>query len=355
MRCVFAFEICLIHLCSLIWSVPQDGWLAQTLFMSVARTGTVGFLMLAGAILVRRTPGKTQAYLSTRLRRWLPLLMLVQLFYGGFSLYTGAEPPDDITWSDAVKPAWYHIWFFYALGLVYIVVVPMRWYANWANHLPPAAKQTALWLPVVLLLAGMGWLTALGGFWGDLRPLNLLIYCGYAWTGHVLALTFPKGTAWAGRLMLAGVAGAALATILASDAAGAPVASYFHRCSAFIAIAAIGQFLLLMRLDIRGWSKPAVGRVHAIARLTLGIFVVHPMLIVLGGWPLDWMLTDHLDWLTLPIAALALFAVSAVVTSIFLTGLASLHRIARGYLVTHPSKPDSRPALPPHPPQSSSR
>jgi len=64
MRCVFAFEICLIHLCSAVWSQPQDGWMAETVFMSITRTGTVGFMMLAGAILIGRGLGSTGSYLS---------------------------------------------------------------------------------------------------------------------------------------------------------------------------------------------------------------------------------------------------------------------------------------------------
>jgi surface polysaccharide O-acyltransferase-like enzyme len=324
MRCVFAFEICLIHLCSLLWFKPQEGWLAETIFMSAARTGTVGFMMLAGAILIGRGMGPVGDYLATRLRRWLPVLVLAQALYLGLDLVLGQESRASLSWRDAIEPAWYHLWFFYALGTVYLMVVPMRWYAAQAARLPPGYRRVALWGPVAGLLAGLAWITATIGFWGDLRPLNLLVYCGYAWTGHVLATTFPAGTPWAGRLMLLGVGGATLATTLATEAAGAPVPIYFHRCTVFVALAAMGQFLLLLRVNAQAWSTPATTRLNATARLTLGIFVVHPLLIALGGWPPDWVVAGAREWVTLPVAAATLFAVSGLVTWATLRALAFL-------------------------------
>ncbi len=324
MRCVFAFEICLIHLCSLLWFRPEEGWMAETIFMSAARTGTVGFMMLAGAILVGRGHFPVGDYLAARLRRWLPMLVLAQGLYLGLDLLVGEETLASLSWTDMVEPAWYHLWFFYALGVVYLMVVPMRWYAAQAARLSPGYRRTALWAPVAALAAGLAWVTASGGFWGDLRPLNLLIYCGYAWTGHVLATTFPTGTPWAGRLMLLGVGGATMATILATESAGVPVAAYFHRCSAFVAIAAAGQFLLLLRANTLAWSARTTTRLNALARLTLGIFVVHPLLIALGGWPPDWVVAGAREWFTLPVAAATLFAASGLVTWTTLRALALL-------------------------------
>jgi|GEM_PF-5063009 len=314
MRCVFAFEICLIHLCSLVWYKQQDGWMAETIFMSAARTGSVGFMMLAGAILIGRGSGPIADYLAARLRRWLPVLVLGQLLYIGLDLLSGGETLATLSWQNVVEPAWYHMWFFYALGLVYVVVVPMRWYAARAARLPPKYRRVALWAPVAGLLGGLGLVTAISGFWGDLRPLNLLIYCGYAWTGHVLATTFPNGVPWAGRLMLLGVSGAGLATTLASEWAGAPVAAYFHRCSVFVAVAAMGQFLLLLRANSLAWSESMAARVNAVARLTLGIFVIHPFLMAIGQWPPAWALEEQAEWVTIPLIAAALFVVSGLLT-----------------------------------------
>lgn len=328
MRCVFAYEICLVHLSAMVWYAPQGAKLAETLLVSLARTGTVGFLMLAGATLIHRPPGRATDYLAARFRRWLPMLVAAQLIYLAFSLLTGAKTPAILSPLDAITPAWIHIWFFYALGAVYIVVIPMRHYAAWTTNLSPRNRMAALWLPVLLLFGGSGWVTALGGFWGDLRPLNMLVYCGYAWTGYVLTASFPNGLRWAGALMLFGVCGAALTTVAASDAA--PVSTYFHRCSFFVAIAATGQFLLLLRANAAAWTTAMVGRVHRLARLTLGIFIVHPMLIVLAGWPGSWTphwaLLGRLGWLTLPLVAAALFAVSALITWLVLHAHATLRR-----------------------------
>ncbi len=329
MRCVFAFEICLIHLCSISWYKPQEGWMAETVFMSAARTGTIGFMMLAGAILVGRDAGGLGDYLAHRLRRWLPALAVAQVVYIALDLWSGGATLASLTMFDAVEPAWYHIWFFYALGFVYLAVVPMRWYAGWAATLPPAPRLAAIWAPVALLMGVLGWATLLrGGFWGDLRLVNLLAYAGYAWAGYALAATFPRGAAFGWWMVLAGVSAAAIMTAVATEAAGEPVSSYFHRCSGFVAVAAMGQFLLLLRVSAQDWREATLERLHGLARLTLGIFVVHPLLISLAGWPQPWALAESAEWVSMPVAAVVLFAASGLVTWLVLAGLAALRRPA---------------------------
>jgi surface polysaccharide O-acyltransferase-like enzyme len=333
MRCIFAFEICLIHVCSLAWYHPQDGWLAETLFISLTRTGTVGFMMLAGALLIGRGPGDAGTYLAHRLRRWLPAILAAQALYLGFGLWAGLEAFEDLTWFDTIEPAWYHIWFFYALATIYIVVVPMRRYDAWAGRLPPWAGQAALWGPVALLMLALTAVTlASGGFWGDLRPVNLLVYFGYAWTGHVLARSFPRGAPGGWWLMVGGVAAAALVTTWASDAAGQPVPHYFHRCTIFVAVGAMGQFLLLLQARGAAWTASTSDRVNRLARLTLGIFVVHPLVIAVAGWPHGWALVASVEWVSMPFAALMLFGLSGAITWLALAALAAI-RGPRGMAV----------------------
>ena len=319
MRCIFAFEICLIHICSPVWGTPQQGWMAETVFMSITRTGTVGFMMLAGAILIARTSGTVSGYLSYRLRRWLPMLLIAQLIYFSLGFWIGSETFDDFGWFAVFEPAWYHLWFFYALGAIYIMVIMMRVYAAWAARLSGRRQYAALWLPVVAMLAGLSWSTLInGGGWGDLRPLNLVIYFGYAWTGYVLMVAFPRGAPSGWCMLIAGGSAAALATALASEAAGVPVPNYFHRCTLFIAVAAMGQFLLLLQANKVAWRPVTIHRVNRLARLTLGIFVIHPLVIAVLRWPYDWALVESIEWISLPIAAVVLFGISGTLSWISL-------------------------------------
>ena len=327
MRCVFAFEICLIHVCTSAWREIQPGWMAETLFISLTRTGTVGFMMLSGAILIGRGPGDVGGYLYHRLRRWLPGLIAAQAIYIGYSVWVGIDSVEALTWLDALEPAWYHVWFFYALVTIYFVVVPLRHYAAWADTLPLGGRRLALWGPVALFLVCLAWSTlALGGFWGDLRPVNLLIYCGYAFTGHVLAVSLPRGSLVGWWLLGAGVGSATLATVWATEGAGIPVPHYFHRCSFFIAVAAIGQFMLLLRAREIAWAPGQIDRLNRLARLTLGIFVVHPLIIALAGWPHPWALAASAEWVTMPLAGMALFALSSLVTWAAFAAMDALRR-----------------------------
>jgi surface polysaccharide O-acyltransferase-like enzyme len=330
MRCVFAFEICLIHVCTSAWREIQPGWAAETLFISITRTGTIGFMMLTGAILIGRGPGNVGDYLYHRFSRWLPGLIAAQAIYIGYSLWYGLGSIEKLTWLKALEPAWYHVWFFYALVTIYVAVVPMRRYAAWAGSLPQAHGRVALWGPVAVFLAALGWGTLVaGGFWGDLRPVNLLVYCGYVWTGHVLAVSFPRGTAAGWWLLAAGVATATLATVWATENAGVPIPHFFHRCTIFIAIAAIGQFMVLLQARDVAWEASQVERLNRLSRLTLGVFVVHPLIIALAGWPHPWALVASAEWITLPLAALVLFGISSLVTWIAFSVMDALRKIGQ--------------------------
>ena len=218
-----------------------------------------------------------------------------------------------LTWWDALSPAAPHLWFFYALLSIYVVVVPMRHYAIWIDGLAPARRRVAMWAPVAALLTASAVITSLGGFWGDLRPINFLFYLGFAWVGYALWATFPAGSLAGLPLLLGGVALSVLATVAVSDDLGRTVPYMNHRCSVFTIAGAMGQFLLLLRIATLAHSPALIRRVHGVARLTLGIFIVHPLLILLSLWQAWAPTLEPGEWFVLPVATLLLFAASGAV------------------------------------------
>lgn len=316
MRCLFAFEICFMHVSIPPWRVMEPGWIAETFYMSATRSGTVGFMMLAGAILIGQGQMPAGRYLAHRFGKFLPAALFAQLLYWALAVALAQRSLADLTWTTALEPAWGHLWFFHALAVIYIAVIPARWYVAWVERLGPRAKTFALWSPIAALLTAQAIVTWMYGFWGYLNPINLAVYCGYAWVGYVLAARFPAGLPGAGWVMLLAVIAATGATAMVSQAQGVPDSRYFHRSAVLIAVASIAQFLLVLRIASRGFRPAVEARVHALARLTLGIYIIHPMFIELGNWTPGWALAGHLEWLSLPLSATLLFILSAAVTQL---------------------------------------
>ena len=198
----------------------------------------------------------------------------------------------------------------------------MQWYARQAETVLGRGRVVALALPLVPPVAMMITMAFRGGAWGDLTLANLVIYCGYAWTGYLLA-RHPAKTCWPGAvLVVLGIAATILTTIILSEATGIPERRFMHRCWLGIGCLAVGQFMLLQQLDRRITAPAIRARIARLGKLTLGVFIIHPLLLTVLGWPHAWIAHRPSAWIDLPLAGIALFAASALIVSAYF-GLAA--------------------------------
>lgn len=320
-RCVCALLICVTHAATPLWfgfgdtGQPEGILVPATIYMLFSKTGTAGFILLAGVLLIPRTREAVGPYLTKRLHRWLPAILFAQALYLGWQLATGTLSLETLSWTDLVEPASTHLWFFYAMGVIYLAVVPMRWYVRQTDTMDGTVRLVALALPTLLTVGAMVIMALRGGAWGYLTPVNLLIYCGYAWTGYLLVRNPPR-TPWLGIfLVVIGVVGTIVITIVISEATGELEKQFIHRNSLGMAALAIGQFLLLQRLDHAITAPAWRARITRLSDLTLGIFTIHPLLMALAGGPerLIVQLDPAWFWIALPAYGVALFVASAVV------------------------------------------
>ncbi len=348
MRCVFAFEICLVHLILPVWFALPPEWDAPGTILPFARAGTLGFLMLAGALLVARADETVANYLPKRIGVWLRNTAIVYGIYAFYAALVGGISDIDALINN-IAGLTGHLWFFWALGAVYLAVIPMRHLVRRLRPLPETARCALMVASVAAFFIGLSAITLRGGAWGNnLAPLKIAIYCGHAWTGYVVWRLMPRGS-WKGVALIGiGMAVAILATLDISREAGRNLTYHNHRATLLIGLIALGQLLVILRLAQylrRGWLSNSLERV---SRLTLGIYAVHPLLIHLSGWQLWWAEVPLPLFLLLPLGGLALMAASGTAVWLAQQGLcrAGLHLARHGASI--PSTPGFPPASPRH-------
>ena len=324
LRCICAFEICLVHVTLPAWFTMDTAWNAGSVSIALARAGTIGFLMLAGALLVPRSDEMLRRYVPYRLRAWLQNIVIAYAIYLVFGLLIHDGEPGSLTLFTLVNLHTGHFWFFWAIGIAYIAVIAMRWAVRRLRPLPERTQTALLLGSVAVFFAGLAVVTANGGTYGKLTPLLLLIYCGHVWTGYVLGRVFPRGS-WFGLALIAlGVAAAVLGTQAISTEAGHNVTYLNHRGTLFIGLVAFGQVLLILRIG-RAISHARLKTAIAnLSRYTIGIFIIHPMLLEISDWDEWWDATGLPITLLFPLAGAALMAASLVVVWTAQAGIAAL-------------------------------
>jgi len=266
-------------------------------------------VMVSGALLLH--PDKhsepVRVFYRKRLRRVLLPLLGWTLIYSlwnqrGMDLNAGERLAHALEGIGRGAPH-YHLWFLYMITVLYLFVPLLR-------ALVAAASRRVL---TVLVAAGFvlaAWAELQGGLRGApvLRhPLVFLGFLPYFIAGHLLATarTLPRHRAlWA--CAAVSMLATAVGCYMLSRARGIEAGLYFY---AYLSLTVIPMSLAAAAL-LRSAPLPDTGTVGRLAPLTLGIYLVHPLLLELadadvllraGVWP----------GVVLPIFTLALFVASA--------------------------------------------
>ncbi|KWK52854.1 hypothetical protein WT81_13650 [Burkholderia stagnalis] len=271
-------------------------WEASNWYDSISRACVPIFFMISGATLLRKTE-PLGAFLSRRALRVIPPLVFWSTFYLWWLSFNGTHTGN---WVRAMLagPTMFHLWFFYVIFGIYLIVPAMRrFYQN-------ASQSERSWLLVVWFLTASLYPTLQALFTGregDLiaRGGNVSVYdasyygmyAGFLLLGAYLADL--KGNIVSGLVLFAtSVLATVLATSWESHLHGAPNPFFHLYLSPFVVVAACGLFHAFMGMTV-GKSPPLL---NAVSGCTLGIYGLHPFLIdplakrfgllQLTGWPL---------------------------------------------------------------------
>ncbi len=294
--------------------VGSGDWWVANVADSAVRWCVPVLVMVSGALLLH--PDKQAEPPRVFVRKRLQRVLLPLVFWTGvYTLWN--QRALALTWDARLGHALegmargaphYHLWFLYMIVLLYAFVPALR------------AMAAAASLTVLKFTTGAGFVLAAiaavhaasSGAPAGLFTHGFLSYLPYFLAGHLIAISAAEAHRW----KLAAVVGASVVatawgchalTVSHQAAAGQYFYGYLSLTVIPMSVAAAVFFRSLPPVRARWLQK--------LGPLTLGIYLVHPLLLesAQGLWP---KLLDGPQWLVIPAVTAALLVGSTVVTAL---------------------------------------
>ena len=311
LRVVACLMVVGIHVCGVGWySLPAESldWNVANVIDSALRGAVPLFFMLSGAFLLEKDPEPKKLLLRT-LRLfllWLVFALLYAVRRDGFWLW---KMPT--YWLSEATDDHYHLWFLRTMVCLYLISPALRALVVWKDG------KWVPWLLGVFLVFGVlrasfDFPLRQGETWIRAKKLfipELCGYSGYFMLGWYLKTKVPalkRGQKWLCALVyLLAWALIALGTRGYSLALGVNDERLYEYTHLPVFLEAVCLFLLFRD----GKDTPARGFIAGAAPLTLGVYLLHPLLIdQLRGFGLDPASMPAAARIPLTVAAAALGA-----------------------------------------------
>jgi surface polysaccharide O-acyltransferase-like enzyme len=267
-----------------------NGWWLVNAVETVGRNSVYLFLMIAGAIMLRRDE-PLDVFLRKRYFKILPPLLIWSYIYLVWYKVSGAAFPGWI--SPFLGPVVYPFWYFYVIIGLYLFVPMLR------KMYKGSSESEKRYFLILWFLLGTVYPVArvyFGLSWDMIDAYHLFSFmglAGYLFLGAYLYDLGEKGLS--GKMMLLAAALAVggnfmtwFMTMVHSGQLGRPDMLFYEHNAPFFVIATAGVFLFCMGLKTTRASR--AGKVMGtISDCSLGIYCIHPF--VLSGVKLVFGLT----------------------------------------------------------------
>jgi len=316
LKLISCFLVVLLHVSADQAMKFGAGWWASNIYDSISRVSVPIFLMISGALLLKKSD-LLGVFIKKRLARVFPPLIFWSLFYVWWLHYNGV----DVTgWALKLitKPAMYHLWYLYAIiGLYALVPILRRFYNN--STMPEKIWALSLWVvigsiwPALSILSSPQSCLAIAPT-ATASLYSLSTFGGYA--GFLLLGAFVsdiKINRWLGAAMFVAGSIATMAIMFwHSVRVGHPCETFYNYLSPLVIFSAVGFFSFFMASDKAEPSK----LLASASDCTLGIYCLHVLLI--GGiLPMLGLVASGANvWFMTPAIALLAFFVSMAIVYI---------------------------------------
>ena len=310
LRVLACFMVVLLHVSSTPFLSWDHNWWAGNFYDSLMRPCVPLFLMISGATLLGRDE-PLSVFFRKRFVRIIPPLLFWSLFYLAWSSYKGGQTGN---WVLAILsgPVKFHLWFFYELIGLYLVMPVLRKFFNGSSR-KEQLWFICLWFMIASILPTLRNLLQLHYSWTDLFDqflgnFNLAFFdglLGYLVLGAYAAKSKTSATAgWA--LFIVASLCTMFGTWLVCSWLGKPSELLFSYLSPFVIAAAYGLFIVFMDMKKGAPSK----LVTTIGDCTLGIYGLHIFIIDPLFNQNGFSVTIGNPWLMVPLVSLCVFLVS---------------------------------------------
>ncbi|MEM6050420.1 acyltransferase family protein [Erwinia sp. P7711] len=310
---VATFFVILLHTAALPFAHFHTGWSVAVMYETLGRIAFPLFLLIAGYVSLN----KNESLLSTLKTRVLDLVIPLIAWSAIYLVYSDVvhANKNPVSLLELLStPAYPHMWFIYTMILLYLITPLLNTFITHGSQ-----QRVNYTLTVWFVLASV--YVLLDNVKASLLEnatlpmpsnIDMVVYLSgfYILGGVVRRFNIaPKVTISAIIFVLAAVLTAVMAYSF-SKSISRPNDLFLFYSAPTMVIISLGCFFMLLNASFR-YNRPIIKALRVLSRLSLGIFFVHAM--VLEGLValLDIDFTGYSSIITIPLVALACFAISA--------------------------------------------
>lgn len=278
--------------------------------------------MISGYLLLSRQESIRSFYINRVRKVVIPLLVwsvIYLLWRNDYSSYTFVNGIKAIIYAILSQPAFFHLWFLYALLSIYLFVPLIRVFVHSAN------EQT-LWYFVFVWFIFGPLLDLAHYFMGFEVAVDLgfiVRYIGYFYVGYVLGRLDPAR--WMVRLAVLVFVISVIFTVIATyflSADNGDYVDFYHvylrpnivvmSCSAFIWLKALGE-----KMDAQA-NAMSIKLIRAVSDASFGIYLIHAMILTFlrkGDFGFELSGLSGPTLIMAPLTAITAFLISWVIVA----------------------------------------
>lgn len=312
---VATFLVILLHTAAIPFSYFHLAWSVSVMYEALGRIAFPLFLLIAGYVSLN----KNESLLSTLKTRVLDLVIPLIAWSAVYIVYSQQVKMSEVPVSvlDLLStPAWPHLWFAYTMILLYLVTPLLNTFITYGSR-QRVNYTLAIWfvLASVYMLFDNVKANLLEG-----RPLpapsniDMVVYLSgfYIIGGVVRRFKITPKVAIAAVVFTLSVVLTAVMTYSLSISTFRPNTIFLFYSAPTLVVVSLAFFFMLLNAPLK-FNKPAIGVIRALSNLSLGIFFVHALVLEVMLNLLGINFEGYYSILTIPLVALACFAISAVI------------------------------------------
>lgn len=310
-RAIGLLMLVVLHSAAVNFDHFSDKWWATNVYDSLARSCVPIFLMISGALFLRKEE-RLAVFVRKRILRIIPALVFWSLVYLIWqkSEGTGIAYNKWIT-SMLYGPVAVHLWYLYAIIGLYAFVPLLKKIYSGTNEIEKTF-YLVMWFVVASIIPTIKGYFQL--YWDVVNIFNLGTFgglIGYLFLGaYAIDRSKLSNSGW--KKWLAVFVASSIATILLtymySSASGSPNGFFYNNLSPFVVIAAIATFRLCMHRQIILSAKQQKV-LMLITEYSLGIYCVHYLILgILKKLGLSGEVGSA--WWSIPVTAIVALAIS---------------------------------------------
>lgn len=312
---VATFLVILLHTAAIPFSYFHLAWSVSVMYEALGRIAFPLFLLIAGFVSLN----KNESLLSTLKTRVLDLVIPLVVWSAIYLVYNQQinGSTSQISLLELLStPAYPHLWFVYTLILLYLVTPLLNTFIQNGSQ-----QRVNYTLTVWFVLASVYMLfdnVKANLLEGHAIPvpsnIDMVVYLSgfYIIGGVVRRFDINPKVIISGIIFILSAVLTAVMTYSLSISTFAPNQVFLFYSAPTIVVVSLACFFMLLNAPVT-WGERTNNAVHSLSKLSIGIFFVHPIVLETLLKTLHIEFEGYYSAVTIPLIALACFAISAVI------------------------------------------